>query len=137
MAVDPGEKNIGIAISDPGAILARPLTVIKHQSLKIDCGEIARLAKENEAVKIIIGQPMGEDETIRPQMRHAQKLAETLSECASLPVELWDEYSSTSHARKIQILAGISRKKRAGHLDDLAAAVILQSYLDFQSEHEL
>ncbi|PKN99901.1 MAG: Holliday junction resolvase RuvX [Chloroflexi bacterium HGW-Chloroflexi-4] len=130
MAVDPGEKRIGLAISDETATLARGLGVIKHVSLKQDCIEITELAKKNEATRIIIGSPIGENNEDRPQTRHAQKVAEMLAEVSGLPVELWDENGSTNRAKEIRLESGAKRDKRGGHLDEVAAAVILQTWLE-------
>ena len=130
LAVDPGEKRLGIAISDPTGTLARPLTVLRHVSRILDAAEIARLAVENETVRIIIGQALDADGGLTAQARHAARLAEAVREQTSLPVELWDESGSTQAARASRIAMGVSRRKRSGHLDDVAATVILQSYLD-------
>ena len=134
MAVDPGEIRIGLAISDETATLARGLCVIKHVSLKQDCVEIAKLAQSNSVTRIIVGSPLGENDKERPQTRHAQKVAEMLGECAGLPVELWDESGSTVRAREIRLENGANREKRGGHLDEVAAALILQSWLEEHQE---
>jgi putative Holliday junction resolvase len=132
LAVDPGEKRLGIAISDPTGTIAGPLTVIPHVSRKIDAAAIAQLAREHGAVRIIVGVALGADGEVTPNARHAARLAETIREQASLPVELWDESGSTQAARSARIAMGVSRRKRSGHLDEIAATVILQSYLDSQ-----
>jgi putative Holliday junction resolvase len=134
MAVDPGEKRIGLAISDETATLARGLSVINHVSLKQDCLEIARQAINNEVTRIIIGSPIGENNEDRPQTRHAQKVAEMLTEVSGLPVELWDENGSTKRAKEIRLEGGAKRDKRGGHLDKVAAAVILQTWLEEHHE---
>jgi putative Holliday junction resolvase len=130
LAVDPGEKRLGIAISDPTGTIARPLTVLRHVSRIIDAAEVARLAAENEAVRILIGQALDADGGLTAQARHAERFAEAVREQTNLPVELWDESGSTQAARASRIAMGVSRRKRSGHLDDIAATVILQSYLD-------
>ncbi|PKN89819.1 MAG: Holliday junction resolvase RuvX [Chloroflexi bacterium HGW-Chloroflexi-7] len=136
MSVDPGEKRIGLAISDESGTLARGLGVIKHMSIKQDCLEITKLAQKNAVTRIIIGNPLGENNEERPQTRHAQKVAEVLAEFSGLPVELWDESGSTIRAREIRMEVGAKRDKRGGHLDEVAAAVILQSWLDEHQEDE-
>jgi putative Holliday junction resolvase len=135
MAVDPGEKRIGIALSDPSLTFARALTVLRHVSLLEDCAKIGQFAKENEVSRIVVGAPFDENEEARPQVRHAEKLADALRVQTSLTVELWDEYGSTQAARAARISMGVSRKKRAGHLDDVAAVILLQNYLDWWSQH--
>lgn len=130
LAVDPGEKRLGIAISDPTGTIARPMTVLKHVSRQVDAATIAHLAAENEAGLIIIGQPLDEEDMPTPQSRQATRLAEAIRAQTSLPVELWDETGSTQAARSARLAMGASRRKRRGHLDDLAATYILQTYLD-------
>jgi putative Holliday junction resolvase len=137
LAVDPGEKRLGIALSDPTGIIAGPLMVVKHVSRAVDAAMIAALAAEHEAVRIIIGQALDTEGRPTPQARHADRLAEAIREQTSLPVELWDESGSTQAARSARIAMGVSRRKRSGHLDEIAATVILQSYLDAHEGTEI
>jgi putative Holliday junction resolvase len=130
LAVDHGEKRIGIALSDPTATIASPLKVIEHVSRVIDAAQVAELAVQNEAVLIVIGQSFDEDGNPNPAGRRAGRFAEELKNQTNIPIELWDESFSTQDARAARIQLGVSRKKRAGHQDALAAVVILQSYLE-------
>ncbi len=130
LAVDHGEKNIGLAISDPSATLASPLTVIKHVSRLMDAAQVASLASENEAALIVIGQSYDEEGKPNLAGRRAARFAEALKEQTQIPVVLWDESFSTQDARTARIEMGVSRKKRSGHMDELAAVMILRSYLD-------
>ena len=133
LAIDPGDKNIGLAISDPTGTIANPLTVIQHASRPIDAATIAELARENKAGKIVIGQSFDLDGKPNFQGRKAARLAAAIRTQTEIPVELWDEAYSTRDARSARIALGSSRAKRKGHLDELAATVILQSYLDNRS----
>ena len=135
LAVDHGEKNIGLAISDLTGTIANPLTVVKHISKLIDAAQVAELAAQQGAEKIIIGQSFHMDGTPNLAGRRAARFAEALRSQTGIPVELWDESFSTQSARAAHIQMGVSRKKRAGHLDELAATVILQTYLDAQIEN--
>ena len=137
LAVDHGEKRIGLAISDPTGTIANPLTVIKHVSRAIDAAQVATLASEHEAGLIVIGQSFDEEGQPNLAGRRAARFAEALRGQTSLPVELWDESFSTQEARAARIQMGVSRKQRAGHLDQLAATVILQSYLDAHTSPKL
>lgn len=134
LAVDPGEKRLGIALSDPTGTLARPLLVLRHVSRAVDAAQIAALAVEHGAERIIIGAALDDEGLPTPQSRHAERLAEAVRQQTSLPVELWDESGSTQAARETRIRMGVSRRKRSGHLDEVAAAVILQSYLDAHAQ---
>jgi putative Holliday junction resolvase len=130
LAVDPGEKHIGLAISDPTGMIASPLTVLKHISRPLDAAEIARIALENQVGYIVIGKSLNEEGASTPQSRRADRLAEAIHMQCDLHVTTWDESFSTQEARQVRIQMGTTRRKRSGHMDDMAAAVILQSYLD-------
>jgi putative Holliday junction resolvase len=134
LAVDPGEKRLGIAISDPSGTIANPLTVLRHVSRPLDAAAIAQLAVENQAGLIVIGQSLDEDGLPTPEGRRAGRLAEAVQGQTDLPVVLWDESGSTQEARSARLAMGASRRKRGGHLDELAATYILQTYLDALAE---
>ena len=136
MGVDHGEKRIGLAVSDPTGTLARPLGVIEHVSRAVDTAQVAAQAAEQSAELIVIGQSFDEEGRPNQAGRSAQRFAEALKTQTSLPIVLWDESMSTADARQFRIQVGAPRKKRAGHLDEAAAAVILQSYLDAQRDEQ-
>ncbi|MDP2777500.1 MAG: Holliday junction resolvase RuvX [Anaerolineales bacterium] len=130
LAVDHGERRIGIALSDSTATIASPLKVIQHVSRIIDAAQVAELAMHNEVGLIIIGQSF--DEKGRPNLagRRAARFADEIKNQTDILIELWDESFSTQIARNARIELGVSRKKRTGHQDAFAAVVILQSYLE-------
>lgn len=130
LAVDHGEKRIGLAISDPTTTIASPLKVIRHVSRVIDAAQVAEMALQNDAGLIVIGQSYDEDGNPNPAGRRAGRFADELRSQTNIPVVLWDESHSTQIARAARIELGVSRKKRAGHQDEFAAVVILQSYLE-------
>lgn len=136
LAIDPGEKHLGVAISDPTGTIANPLTVITHVARLVDAATIAGLALDKEAGLIVIGQALDDEGEPTPQSRRAVRFAEAVRLQTSLPVELWDESGSTQAAREARFAMGVSRRKRRGHLDDLAATVILQSYLDSRPQDQ-
>lgn len=133
LAVDPGEKRIGIALSDPTGTIANPLMVIQHVSRALDAAAIAQVASENQAGLIVVGQALDDDGGSTPQSRRATRLAAAIRTQTDLPVVMWDESGSTQAARAARLAMGVPRRKRRGHMDDLAATVILQSYLDAHS----
>lgn len=130
LAVDPGEKRLGIALSDPSGTIASPLLVLNHVSRLVDAAAVAQLARDHGAVRIVIGQALGDEGQPTPSSRHAERLAEAIRSQTDLPIDLWDESGSTQAARASRIAMGVSRRKRSGHLDEVAATIILQSYLD-------
>ena len=130
MSVDHGQKNIGLAVSDETGFLARPFGIIPHLSKLLDAAQVSEMAARQEAELIIVGVSYDEAGEPNAAGRRAINFAEVLRQQTSLPVELWDESMTTQDARAARIAAGAPRKKRAGHLDDVAAAVLLQNYLD-------
>lgn len=130
LAVDPGEKNMGIALSDPSGTIANPLTLLGHISRALDAAAIATLAAEHNARLIVVGQSLDDEGNPTPQGRRAARLAAAIRAQTDLPVMLWDESGSTRAARQARLEMGAPRHKRGGHLDELAATYILQTYLD-------
>jgi putative Holliday junction resolvase len=131
LGVDPGEKRIGVAISDPTAAIASPLRVLQHVSRTADAAQIVQIAQEQSAVLIVIVQPLDENGLAEsPEARRSARFAQAVQSQTGLPVILWDESLRRLDAQAIRRVMGVSRRKRQGHLDDLAAAVMLQSYLD-------
>ncbi len=134
LAVDPGEKRLGLALSDPTGTIASPLTTLKHITRAVDAAAIAQVAAENEAGLILVGQALDDEGRPTPQSRLAERLARAIRGQTSIAVQMWDESGSTQAARAASIAMGVSARKRRrqghGHLDELAAVVILQDYLD-------
>ena len=130
LAVDPGEKRHGIAISDPTGTIANPLTVLNHISREQDAAAIVGLVRKHHAGLIVLGQSLDDEGRSTLQSRRASRLANAIRSQTEVPVELWDETGSTQAAREARIAMGAPRRKRGGHLDDIAATYILQTYLD-------
>lgn len=130
LAIDPGSKRIGLAISDPTGTIANPLTVLSHVSRPVDAAVVAELATSHAVGLIVIGQSFDDDGNPSFEGRRSARFAEALKTQTGIPVILWEESFTTQDARSARIRMGVSRKNRSGHLDDLAATVLLQSYLD-------
>ena len=130
LAVDPGSRRIGLAISDPSGTIANPLAVVEHVSRPVDAASVAETAATHGAGLIVIGQSFDEEGNLSFEGRRARRFAEALKMQTRIPIVLWDEAFTTSEARSARIEMGVKRKDRSGHLDDLAATVLLQSYLD-------
>jgi len=135
LAVDPGEKRIGLAISDPTGTIARPLMIIKHTAREKDAQNIVDVAYEEDVALIIVGQALDSEGQVGHQAKKSQRLADAIlevlrSEKKELKVEMWDESGTTQAALQSRILMGVSKKKRRGHLDDVAASILLQDYLN-------
>lgn len=132
LALDVGDRRIGVAVSDPGRVLARSLEVIERDETNrfLDC--IVALVKELDVCQVLVGYPLLMDGTVGHQARQAEEVASMLGERIELPVLLWDERLSTVSAERMLIERGERRAKRRQHIDAVAAAVILQDYLDAQ-----
>lgn len=133
MALDVGDRNIGVAISDETGLVARGIAVIKRKSIEKDLQDIKNFIKENHVEKIVIGLPKNMNGTVGFQGSKVLNLVEKLKEVTSLPVITWDERLTTVMAERVLIQADMSRKKRKSIIDKMAAAIILQNYLDSQN----
>lgn len=130
LCIDPGDKRIGLAISDPTGILARPLEVIRHTRRQEDAARVAHIALENEVEKILVGMATGEDGRPNFTGRKALRLAAAIRDECEIEVEMVDETNSTKDAVLSRKNRGMSNSASHGHHDSEAAAVVLQYYLD-------
>ena len=135
LALDVGERRVGVAISDEAQILARSLTVIHRRSKVQDFEILAQLVREHAVVAIVVGLPLDADGTEGQQARRCRRYAAALSEALiarqlSTPLIFYDESLSTVDAAEIMIASGRKRRDRRQRIDAVAAAVILQGYLD-------
>ena len=130
LGLDYGEKRIGVALSDPMGILASALTVIEMKSEDAAIKQIVALVKEHEAGSIVVGLPISLDGNLGPQAQRVQAFVESLADCVDTPVITWDERFSSVDAEQTLKEAGVKREKRKKHRDSVAAALILQGYLD-------
>jgi len=135
LALDVGDRRVGVAVSDETELIATPLVVIHRKSKAEDFIKIARLVQEQRAGGLVIGQPLNADGSAGPQAarveRYALALAQALrDEGLEVTIAFWDEYLSTQRAQKAMIAAGRRSRARRMRIDAAAAAVILQDYLD-------
>jgi putative Holliday junction resolvase len=138
LALDVGDKRIGVAISDPTQTLARSLGVIERASCQKDFAAIAGLVEQYEVETVVVGYPRSLDGTTGQQAQKVEQfvigLAEVLSSAKDhVPVLVRDERLSTVSAQRLMKEAGLPGKKKRERLDAAAAAVILQDYLDSKS----
>ncbi len=137
LALDVGERRVGVAVSDATGLIASPLTVIRRKSKAEDFARIARLVREQAAGEVVVGLPLNADGSAGPQARRIERYAAALAaalraEGLAVPLRLWDEYLSTRRAEEALIAAGRKVRNRRARIDAAAAAVILQDYLDEQ-----
>ena len=129
MALDVGERRIGVAASDPTGTLATPHSVIHRRSKAEDFATVARLVAELDVVRVVVGLPLSLNGEVGPQARRVTRYAEALAETLNVPLEFHDERYSTVTADTMLIEGG---RKRRTPIDAAAAAVILQDYLESQ-----
>jgi putative holliday junction resolvase len=130
LGLDLGSKTIGVAISDDLLLTAQVLTSIKRTVLEKDLAAIQTLVKEYQAEEIVIGLPVNMDGTKGEAAMMAEAFIEDLSRVVPIKITPWDERLSTVAAEKILLEGDLSRQKRRKVIDRLAAAYILQGYLD-------
>ncbi|MGC9400488.1 MAG: Holliday junction resolvase RuvX [Anaerolineae bacterium] len=130
LALDLGERRIGLAISDATGLLARPLTVLKRASRAADFAHIARLIEEHEVDALVVGLPLNMDDTEGPQAAWARDYSAALARAVERPVHLWDERLSTEKAQEIIHQQGKTVRQTKDRIDAVAAAVILQDFLE-------
>jgi putative Holliday junction resolvase len=129
MGLDIGDKRIGVALSDPGEILASPFTIIERNDEEHDIGTVLGIVTQHEVGKIIVGLPRSMVGTIGHQAAKVEAFTERLRNHTQIPIEFRDERLSTVSARRLMQNTG-RRAKRKPRYDAAAAAVILQDYLE-------
>jgi len=129
LGLDVGERRIGVAISTPEGGLAIPLRVLERRDLAADLAAIASLAREEGIEALVIGHPLSMSGAAGQQAHRVEGFAQQLAKATGLRYELWDERLSSVQAERS---VGPARGRRRAPADDVAAAIILQSYLDRQ-----
>ena len=135
LGIDYGEKRIGLAVSDEMEMTARGISVIECRSKKTDLGAIAAAAAEYGVGAIVVGYPLRLDGSAGIQCQKVDRFITSLKEVTSVPVIAWDETLSTKEAEGLLRETGRSRRKQRGVLDRIAAAFILQDYLNKKARH--
>lgn len=130
LGLDVGERRIGVAISIPEGCLAVPLRILDRQGDAADAESIAELARAEQVEALVVGHPLSLDGSAGPQARRVEAFARLLGEVTGLPVELWDERLSSVQAERAPSATRGRTTRRRAPADDVAAAIILQSYLD-------
>ncbi len=134
LGIDHGSKRIGLAVSDPGATLASPLTTISASGdLSDQVAAVISCVEEYDIDAFVVGLPLNMDDTEGIQAKAARKFGEELRRISGKPVHYWDERLSSLVAKELLDPAELTRKKRKARLDRVAAQVMLQGFLDARS----
>lgn len=134
LGLDVGDRTIGVAISDPLGFTAQGITTIRRKSEESDIEKLVEICKEYSVETIVSGLPKNMNGTIGEQAEKVQKFCATLSEHVDIEIKFWDERLTTMAAHRAMLEADMSRKKRKGLVDKIAATYILQGYLDSLSK---
>lgn len=130
MALDVGSRTIGIACSDALLMTAQGIETIRRTSLENDFNRLRELISEYEVHELVVGMPKNMNGTKGDRAEKTEEFVEKMKTVIDLPITFWDERLSTVMAERQLIAADVSRKKRKGVIDKMAAVVILQGYLD-------
>jgi putative pre-16S rRNA nuclease len=131
IGLDPGSRTIGVALSDVGLSLASPYGAIRRGKMRENAAEIVAIARKEDAGGLVVGLPLSMDGSVGPAAQAARDWALALSKATALPTALWDERLSSAAVNRFLVgEADLSRRKRAGAVDRMAAAWMLQGALD-------
>jgi len=135
LCLDVGTKRIGVAKSDELGIAAHPLTVIERKGNVVDCAAIVELVREHDAKLLLVGVPFDQEGGIGESAKKVLGFINVIKQALvdsnlDIHVETWDERYSTAEAEEVLIDADLSRAKRKKIIDKMAAARILQSYME-------
>lgn len=130
IGLDLGTKTIGLALSDLGRGIASPMVTIKRKKFAIDAEHLLSLCASQNVAGIVLGLPLNMDGSEGPRAQATRAFARNLSQKTDLPITYWDERLSTAAVTRTLLEADSSRAKRAEAVDKMAAAFILQGFLD-------
>ena len=130
LALDHGTVRIGVAVSDELKIIATPLEYIPAEPFADFLARLKDVLREKEVDLILLGMPRNMDGSYGPAALKVQEFAAALKNAVTVPIKLWDERLTSVQANKLLIAGGVRRDKRKEKVDKMAAAILLQSYLD-------
>jgi putative Holliday junction resolvase len=136
LAIDPGERRLGVAVSDPTGIIAVPIEVIERAGWAKDLARLQHLVALYQVTEIVVGRPLTAAGTVGPQARVAARFAERLRAALAVPVTEVDERYTTAAAERSLREGGHRRQTRRARRDAVAAALILQPLLDRARRNE-
>jgi putative Holliday junction resolvase len=139
LGIDPGTKRIGLALSDEMAMIALPLEFVPAEPQAAAFDRIKQLIAEKSIAKIVVGMPRNMDGTYGPAAEKTNAFIAQLKTVVTVPIKTWDERLTSAQANRVLIESGMRREKRKTKVDQTAAAILLQSFLDSetQTDHRL
>jgi putative Holliday junction resolvase len=130
MGLDVGDKRIGIAVSDALLLTAQLRPTLERERLDSDLRRLEQIVRDDEVHEVVVGQPLHMDGRESRQSAKVAKFARALAKSLKIPVVLWDERGTSAAAEEHLEEMGMKWRERRRHVDKMAAAMILQSYLD-------
>jgi putative holliday junction resolvase len=130
LALDHGTKRIGVAVSDELKMIAQPLEYILAEPSAAFLARLLELIDDKEVELILVGMPRNMDGTYGPAAQKVQEFVAVLKCAVNVPIRLWDERLTSAQANRLLIQGNVRRDKRKEKVDKMAAAILLQSYLD-------
>ena len=130
LALDPGTKRIGIAISDELKMIAQPLEFVPAEPYVDFLARLKEIIREKEVELILVGMPRNMDGSYGPAALKVREFVAALRDAVTVPIQTWDERLTSAQAQRFLIQGGVRRKERKEKVDKTAAAILLQSYLD-------
>src|SRR5262245_4105434 len=130
LAIDYGSKRMGVALSDEMKLIAQPLEFIPSQPFDQFVARLKQLIREKEVELILVGLPRNMDGSYGPAALRVQEFVAVLKSAVTVPLQTWDERLTSAQANKFLISAQVRRARRKEKVDQTAAAILLQSYLD-------
>jgi putative Holliday junction resolvase len=137
LGLDIGDKRIGVALSDPGGILASPFTIIDRRDESLDIETIIGIISQKQVERVVVGLPWSLDGSLGRQAEKVKEFTQKLCRHTQVPVEYRDERLTTVMAERLRRVAGSKKSREKVRYDAQAAALILQGYLDEGREPQL
>jgi putative Holliday junction resolvase len=130
LALDHGTKRIGVAVSDELKLIAQPLEFVPAEPFPAFLARLKALLAEKEVELVLVGMPRNMNGTYGPAAAKVQEFITQLGEAISVPIKTWDERLTSAQANRYLIEGNVRREKRKEKVDQMAAAILLQSFLD-------
>ena len=134
LALDHGTKRTGVAVSDELKMIAQPLEFIPTEPFAAFLARLKEILRDKEVEMILVGMPRNMDGSYGEAAVKVQAFVGALREAITVPVQTWDERLTSAQAQRLLIQGGMRRQKRKSKVDQTAAAILLQSYLDSHAE---
>ncbi|HEY3855775.1 MAG TPA: Holliday junction resolvase RuvX [Verrucomicrobiae bacterium] len=130
LGIDHGTKRVGLAISDEMAMIAQPLDYLDAQPTAKLLSSLCEIITQREVGEIVVGLPRNMDGSYGPAAAQVREFAAALQQVVTVPIKMWDERLTSTQANRVLIQGGVRREQRKLKVDQTAAAILLQSYLD-------